>query len=129
MYFKKALKSLMVFSAIIAALLLALFFLMPQWLYTWWWALWLYFVLTGIGSARLVELASRQKEPEARVPIFLGITVVRLLISLGLIVVVLLTDKANKTVFVANFMVLYLAYLIFEITHLIANLRSHFEKP
>lgn len=60
--------------------------------------------------------------------VFFGTMTVRLLLSVGIVLVVLLQDIPSKITFAVNFATTYLAFLIFEIYALLTTLRSNFQK-
>lgn len=60
--------------------------------------------------------------------VFFGFMTVRLLLSVGVVLVVLLQDIPSKITLTVNFALTYLAFLIFEIYALLTTLRSNFQK-
>lgn len=56
---------------------------------------------------------------------FIGNTTIRLLVSAILFLVYFLNVKENRLSFVITFFVFYFIYTVFEITSLLANLRSN----
>lgn len=60
--------------------------------------------------------------------VFFGFLTLRLLLSLGIILVALLLNISDRITFIVNFALVYLAFLIFEIYALLTTLRSNFQK-
>lgn len=65
---------------------------------------------------------------EQFVMIYFGTAAVRLFISAGLALLLIMIDRSNIIAFVANFMGLYLLYLGFEIYAILSIFRKHSEK-
>lgn len=74
--------------------------------------------LTGVFSYYLLSIS---KENSAN--ILLGTIGVRFLASIAFVVVMLFLGQENLILFVVNFFVIYLFYLLFDMYGLIANLR------
>jgi hypothetical protein len=76
--------------------------------------------LTGIFTHYLLSISK-----ENSVNILLGAIGIRLLGSIGFVAVMLLLGQENLILFVINFFVIYLFYLLFDIYMLMANLRPN----
>ncbi|MGY6741881.1 MAG: hypothetical protein ACXIUQ_04025 [Cecembia sp.] len=76
--------------------------------------------LTGIFTHYLLSISK-----ENSVNILLGAIGIRLLGSIGFVAVMLFLGQENLILFVINFFVVYLFYLLFDIYMLIANLRPN----
>jgi len=76
--------------------------------------------LTGIFSYYLLKISK-----ENSVNILLGGIGIRLLSSIGFIAIMLMIGQENLILFVINFFIIYLFYLLFDIYTLIANLRPN----
>jgi hypothetical protein len=76
--------------------------------------------LTGIFSYYLLKISK-----ENSVNILLGAIGIRLLSSIGFIAIMLMIGQENLILFVINFFIIYLFYLLFDIYTLIANLRPN----
>ncbi|PSL02991.1 hypothetical protein CLV48_108100 [Cecembia rubra] len=74
--------------------------------------------LTGVFSHYLLSIS---KENSAN--ILLGTIGIRFLASIAFIVIMLVLGQENIILFVINFFVIYLFYLLFDMYGLIANLR------
>lgn len=99
-------------------------YFLPNWIHSSVWKILSFFALltwlTGTFVHYLIKL-SKENSPN----ILLGATALRFLASLGFIVIYLFLNVENIILFVANFFIIYLFYLIFDIYGLIANLRPH----
>lgn len=60
--------------------------------------------------------------------VFFGSMTIRLLVSVGVVLLILFKGIPQKITFVVNFSLVYLAFLIFEIYALLTTLRSNFQK-
>jgi hypothetical protein len=126
-FFLKSSLQLLVFTAGIVLIFQGLGSAFPQWLYHNIVYLYLYFfILTTLSLLVLDQVQKHQ--PEKFVNSYFGIMVARLFISLGVALVFIFLDRPNAKVFVANFTVLYLFFLGFEIYGILTNLRHHFKK-
>ncbi|MCH7402543.1 hypothetical protein ACFOUP_17690 [Belliella kenyensis] len=96
----------------------------PTWVHDTIWKILSFFaLLTWVTGAFVQYLMKISKENSSN--ILLGATAIRFMASLGFVVIFLLLDIENIILFVVNFFVIYLFYLIFDIYGLIANLRPH----
>jgi hypothetical protein len=99
-------------------------YLLPNWIHPSVWLVLSFFaLLTWLTGTFVHYLIKLSKENSSN--ILLGATALRFMASLGFIVIYLFLDVENIILFVANFFVIYLFYLIFDIYGLIANLRPH----
>jgi hypothetical protein len=120
---KKITVRLIIFSLVVGGLILLLQeYIKPTWVHdTAWSTLSFFVVLTWITSAFSHYLISINQENS--INILLGALGIRFLGSLGYIGIVLFLGVENIILFVANFFVIYLFYLLFDMYGLIANLR------
>lgn len=81
-----------------------------------------YFVLSMLVSW-MMEIAIGDKEKF--VPVAMGAIVLRLLITVLSMVVVVIAGIENQESFIINFFIVYLCYLIFELTTVLSNLRPN----
>jgi hypothetical protein len=124
---KSAYRKLIVFTLIIAISLFAVEQMEFQFSYDKsYWLLLFFFSLTFISLKLLISFASPGSEHF--VMIYFGTAAIRLFISAGLALLMIMMDRSNIIVFVANFMTLYLLYLGFEIYAIISIFRNHSEK-
>ncbi|MCH7409545.1 hypothetical protein MM239_09070 [Belliella sp. DSM 111904] len=99
-------------------------YIQPRWVHDAIWKILSFFaLLTWVTGAFVHYLMRISKENSSN--ILLGATAIRFMASLGFIVIFLFLDVENIILFVVNFFVIYLFYLIFDIYGLIANLRPH----
>lgn len=86
---------------------------------------WLWFgVLTGLTFLAVATIViGGGVNAEKYAQIFLGATVIKLLLCLSFVVVHLLNHKENKVVFASNFFYLYFLNTAFEVYVLLRNLR------
>lgn len=70
------------------------------------------------------ELAHKPLEMDMSLILLGGVTA-RLLIAIVAMVTVALIGIADRSLFIINFAVVYLCYLVFEITSVLSNLRSN----
>lgn len=94
----------------------------------WWheqiWAMLIFFtILTGILGLLAVKLMTL--EMFNAVSVILGVTVIRLVCSIGFVFLILWGGDENLLWFVVDFFIIYLLYLLFDIYGLITNLRLH----
>lgn len=88
------------------------------------WCMVLFFAIltgsTGVLATKLMKL-----ETFNSVSVILGITVLRLLFSIGFVFIILWAGDENLLWFVVDFFIIYLLYLLFDMYSLITNLRLH----
>ncbi|MBB5397902.1 MULTISPECIES: hypothetical protein [unclassified Mucilaginibacter] len=81
--------------------------------------------ITGLTLLVVVALLVTQKiNPENYAQTFLAVTVFKLLVSLAFVVVFILKNKVEKTIFAADFFYLYFLNMAFEVYVLLRNLRN-----
>lgn len=114
---------LLVFSIIVGGIIYVIQnFIMPSWIHeNVWKVLSFFIILTWVTSAFSHYLVSLNKENS--VNIILGAVGVRFLASLGFIAIFLFLGVENIILFVVNFFIIYLFYLLFDMYGLITNLR------
>jgi hypothetical protein len=112
----------LIFTVLIALLILVVQFALPQVVYGSIWTVLLFLA----GLHYLVGAVSNwlyKQSPENLLQIKLLGMVIRILASLGLITWIVLAGEKNIILFISNFFILFLFYLIFDIYAFIANLR------
>lgn len=114
---------LLIYSLIIGGLVYLLQeFVKPSWVHeTVWTTISFFLILTWLTSAFSHYLIGINQENS--VNIMLGALGIRFLGSLGYIGIMLFLGVENIILFVANFFVIYLFYLLFDMYGLITNLR------
>jgi hypothetical protein len=88
------------------------------------WNMILFFFLLAFSTGYLSQLILKNGKENFVAAVLSG-TIFRFFISLGYILVFLFLGVDNIILFVVNFFVIYLLYLLFDIYGLIANLRPH----
>ncbi|UXP33766.1 hypothetical protein N6H18_07340 [Reichenbachiella agarivorans] len=83
-----------------------------------------FYWLVSISLHVLSHLAERHLEMDLTLILLAGVTS-RLLIAIAAMVIVVLIGVVDKSLFIINFAVVYLCYLVFEITSVLSNLRSN----
>lgn len=120
-------KKLAILTGVLIVVAIGVYFIKPEWLYQGLPFLFLFFIgLTMMATF----MASRAGKVDAQTSttIYLGIMAGRLIISAIVLAIVIMSEKSNQLVFIANFFALYLCYAIFDITGLVANLRTDFRE-
>lgn len=88
------------------------------------WNMIIFFFLLAFSTGYLSQLILKNGKDNFVAAVLSG-TIFRFFISLGYILVFLFLGVDNIILFVVNFFVIYLLYLLFDIYGLIANLRPH----
>jgi len=88
------------------------------------WNMLIFFFLLAFSTAYLSQIILKNGKDNFVAAVLSG-TIFRFFISLGYILVFLFVGVDNIILFVGNFFVIYLLYLLFDIYGLIANLRPH----
>ena len=79
-------------------------------------------IFIGLSNSYFV---SRKDFAENLTQIFLASTVMRLLLSVFFVGIILYLDVDDRLLWVINFFILYISYLLFEIFSLMTTLRPH----
>jgi hypothetical protein len=99
-------------------------YLAPEWVHHDIWILFIFFsvftLLSGLFVLYLLKLSE-----ENTTNILLGTSVLRLLVSAGFFAIMMFLGISDQTLFVINFFIVYLFYLLFDILTLITNLRPN----
>ncbi|WP_420384822.1 hypothetical protein [Roseivirga sp.] len=88
------------------------------------WSIMIFSALLGIVVAAIAQWALTSFDAQSRPNIFIGLTVLRMLLSMIFIGAVLFIGLEERVLWVANFFVVYLFYLVFEIYTILSNLRA-----
>lgn len=88
------------------------------------WSIMIFSALLGIVVAAIAQWALKSFDAQSRPNIFIGLTVLRMLLSMIFIGAVLFIGLEERVLWVANFFVVYLFYLVFEIYTILSNLRA-----
>ena len=81
--------------------------------------------LVGVGVAGINMYFVKKTDGSNLVPVFLGTTVFRMLFSIVFISLTFFQGLENEVVWIADFFVVYLFYLVFEIYSILSNLRAN----
>ena len=84
-------------------------------------------VFSGVLGMIVVAIAHwgmSTMDAQSRPNIFLGLTVLRMLLSMAFIGITLYMGIEDRVLWVVNFFAVYLFYLVFEITTILSNLRA-----
>jgi hypothetical protein len=111
-----------ILTILVAGLILLLSLLLPQLLHE---RIWSIFVFVGVLSYLLSSLTHwlYLKSPENLLSLKLLGMIIRILSSLGFIGILAVLGLENIILFIANFFIIFLFYLIFDIYIFISNLR------
>jgi hypothetical protein len=118
------LRNILIFSAILGAIAIVLYFFLPKsmitpvlpFLFFFFTALTLvsYYILIGSLNARMSRFVNT----------FLLSTVARLILYIGVMILYVLMNRSDAVPFMIAFFILYLCYTVFEVVNLIALTRS-----
>ncbi len=99
-------------------------YLFPNWIHEDAWILLTFFsVFTFLSGMFVLYLISLSKENTSN--ILLAASVLRLLASAGFFAVLMFLGIEDQILFVINFFIVYLSYLLFDMLTLITNLRPN----
>lgn len=115
-----------IFSAILALLIWSLSFIpgASKFIHPQFWGILIFSALLGILVAGIAAWGMQTFDAQSRPNIFLGLTVLRMLISMIFIGIVIFTGVEQRILWVADFFGVYLFYLVFEILTILSNLRA-----
>lgn len=88
------------------------------------WSIMIFSALLGIIVVAIAHWALNSFDAQTRPNIFIGITVLRMLLSMIFLGAVIFIGLENRVLWVADFFVVYLFYLVFEIYTILSNLRA-----
>jgi hypothetical protein len=111
-------------SIMVVVLILLFDFFLPQTIHA---SIWTIFAFVA-GLSYLLSTVTHwlyQKSPENFIYLKLLGMVIRILSSLGFIGILVVLDLENIILFIANFFLLFLFFLIFDIYYFISNLRPN----
>ncbi len=124
---RKQLLGISIYSLIILLAGLALNMILPGWIYSQFAWLVIFFLVVNYGSLFVVNKAIESNPDNIARNYFIAM-LIRLFISVIIALLFIYFDRENSTVFVGNFVTLYLMYLGFEIYALMANLQAQSEE-
>jgi xanthine/uracil permease len=88
------------------------------------WGIMIFSVFLALIIVAMNSWGLKNLDPQSRTNLFLGTTVLRLILSMGFIGAALFLGIENQILWVANFFAIYLFYLVFEIYTILSNLRQ-----
>ncbi len=88
------------------------------------WSIIIFSAILGLIVVIIGDWGIRNMDAQSRPNLFLGLTVLRLLLSMGFVGIVLFVGIEDRIIWVANFFAAYLFYLVFEIYSILSNLRA-----
>ncbi|OEK07260.1 hypothetical protein BFP71_04195 [Roseivirga misakiensis] len=88
------------------------------------WTIVIFSALLGMLVVAVGHWGLTTLDAQTRTNLFLGLTVMRLLLSMIFIGIVVFAGLEGKVLWVANFFAVYLFYLVFEIYTILSNLRA-----
>ncbi len=88
------------------------------------WSIIIFSAILGLIVVIIGDWGLRNMDAQSRPNLFLGLTVLRLLLSMGFVGIVLFVGIEDRVIWVANFFAAYLFYLVFEIYSILSNLRA-----
>ena len=114
------------FSLALSAIILAVSYIpnSGKYLHDQIWGIVIFSALLGILVAGIAGWGLSAFDAQSRPNVFLGITVLRMLLSMGFIGIVLFVGIEDRILWVADFFGVYLFYLVFEILTILSNLRA-----
>lgn len=89
------------------------------------WNIIIFSAVVGIGVAVINMYFVTKTDGTNNVAVFLGTTVFRMLLSIIFITLQFFQGLENEVIWIVNFFVIYLFYLVFEIYSIISNLRAN----
>jgi len=122
----KQIAQTLIFSGVIAALVLGLQQIegSESFIHSQIWPILIFSAVLGLIIVGMSHWGVKNLDPQSRTNLFLGTTVLRLIFSMVFIGVVLFRGVEDQMIWVANFFVVYLFYLVFEIYTILSNLRQ-----
>lgn len=88
------------------------------------WSIMIFSLILGIIVVAIAHWALSSFDADMRPNIFIGITVLRMILSMIFLGAVIFIGLEGRVLWVANFFVVYLFYLVFEIYTILSNLRA-----
>lgn len=88
------------------------------------WSIVIFSSILGLIIVAINHWGLKTMDAQSRTNLFLGTTVLRLILSMIFIGIMVFTGLEGQIVWVANFFVVYLFFLVFEIYSILSNLRA-----
>lgn len=115
-----------IFSSILSLMIWALSFIpgSAKFIHSQIWGIVVFSALLGMLVAGIAAWGMQTFDAQSRPNIFLGLTVLRMLLSMIFIGIVIFSGIEERILWVADFFGVYLFYLVFEILTILSNLRA-----
>ncbi len=116
----------LIFSVVVALIILGLSQIegADRFIHSGIWGIMIFSAVLGVIVAFIAGWGISSFDEQSRPNIFLGITALRMLLSMVFIGIVLFTGIDDRITWVADFFGVYLFYLVFEIVSILSNLRA-----
>jgi hypothetical protein len=88
------------------------------------WSIVIFSAILGIVVVLISHWGLESMDAQSRPTLFIGLTVLRLIVSMIFIGIVVFTGLEDRVLWVVDFFMLYLCYLTFEVYSILANLRA-----
>lgn len=88
------------------------------------WSIMIFSALLGMLVVAIGHWGLTTMDAQSRTNLFLGLTVLRLILSMIFIGIAVFAGVEERVLWVANFFAIYLFYLVFEIYTILSNLRA-----
>lgn len=114
------------FSIVLILIVLAVSFLpnAEKFLHPQVWGIMIFSAFLGVLVSALAAWGMVSFDEQSRPNLFLGLTVLRMLLSMAFVGIVLFVGIEERILWVADFFAVYLFYLVFEIVSILSNLRA-----
>ena len=126
----KSLTRQLINSFILFGLLVGLFYLLhsieatSKLIHPQFWGILIFSFILGLLVVFISDWGMRNMDAQSRPNLFLGLTVLRLLLSMIFIGIIVFAGLEQRVLWVGNFFMVYLFYLVFEIVTILSNLRA-----
>lgn len=88
------------------------------------WSIVIFSALLGLIVVAISHWGIRNMDAQSRPNLFLGLTVLRLILSMIFIGIMVFSGLEDRIIWVGDFFAIYLFYLVFEIYSILSNLRA-----
>lgn len=88
------------------------------------WSIMIFSAILGVIVVLIAHWGLTAMDTQSRPIVFIGLTVLRLILSMIFIGIVIFTGVEERVLWVGDFFMVYLCYLTFEVYSILANLRA-----
>lgn len=88
------------------------------------WTIMIFSAVLGLIVVWVGDWGMRNMDAQSRPNLFIGLTVLRLILSMGFIAIIIFSGLEKRVMWVADFFVVYFCYLAFEVFNILAILRA-----